>query len=279
MGKLVEGDDGQQVEEVGDWIEEKLFDVRTYVGLSHGARRKFLGLGKAGATYIDLFCGPGRARIRDNARYVDGMAVAAWKTAVAKGSPYSTVYIADKDERRRKLCAQRLKALGAPVAEILGTAADAAEKLRTVLHPQALHFALLDPYSLGALRFDILANLAAFQRMDILAHVSSMDLTRNIELQSTDLHEDNEFEEFAPAWREHIPVNLPRAERRAEVIRYWVWRVAMELGIEASESMHPIKNSKTLTLYWLVLLSRHELARKFWDATVRSRPQSTKEMF
>jgi three-Cys-motif partner protein len=279
MGKLVAGDDGQQVEEVGDWIEEKLFDVRTYVELSHGARRKFLGPGKAGATYIDLFCGPGRAKIRDTVRYVDGMAVAAWKASEAKKSPFSAVYIADKNDKRRKLCAQRLRALGAPVYEVLGTAADAAKKLRAVLHPQALHFALLDPYSLGALRFDILANLAAFQRMDILAHVSSMDLTRNIEQQSTDLNEDNEFEEFAPAWRENIPVNLPRAERRAEVIRYWAWRVGMELGIEPSDNMHPVKNSKTLTMYWLVLLSRHALPKKFWDATVKSRPQSTREMF
>lgn len=43
MGKLVSGADGLPAEEVGEWIEEKLFDVRQYVTLSHGARRKFLG--------------------------------------------------------------------------------------------------------------------------------------------------------------------------------------------------------------------------------------------
>jgi three-Cys-motif partner protein len=115
--------------------------------------------------------------------------------------------------------------------------------------------------------------------MDILAHVSSMDLDRNIEQQSADTELD-EFDEFAPAWRENVPVDLPQTERRATVIRYWAWRVGMELGLDAaSDDMHPIKNSKNRVLYWLVLLARHELAKKFWNATVKGRPQSTREMW
>jgi hypothetical protein len=39
MGKLVRGADGLPADEVGEWVEEKLFDITQYVKLSHGARR------------------------------------------------------------------------------------------------------------------------------------------------------------------------------------------------------------------------------------------------
>jgi hypothetical protein len=88
MGKPVDGDDGPPGESIGEWAEEKIFDVKEYVKLSRGARRKLLGW--SGATYIDLFCGPGRPKIRDSQRFVDGAAVAAWKTSQC-GSPFSAV--------------------------------------------------------------------------------------------------------------------------------------------------------------------------------------------
>src|SRR5260221_14577952 len=109
MGKLVPGSDGRPAEEVGPWVEDKHFVVTEYVKLSHGARSKFLGAGKGGATYIDLFCGPGQTKIRDSAQLVDGAAVAAWKAARDSGSPFTALYIADKDDERRQHCAWRLR--------------------------------------------------------------------------------------------------------------------------------------------------------------------------
>jgi hypothetical protein len=108
MGKLVRGADGLPADEVGEWVEEKHFDITQYVKLSHGARRQFLGPGKAGATYIDLFCGLGQARIRESSRIVDGAAIAAWRVADGQGSPFSAMYIADKDPTRRQHCAKRI---------------------------------------------------------------------------------------------------------------------------------------------------------------------------
>jgi hypothetical protein len=39
----VDGDDGPPGESIGEWAEEKIFDVKEYVKLSRGARRKLLG--------------------------------------------------------------------------------------------------------------------------------------------------------------------------------------------------------------------------------------------
>jgi three-Cys-motif partner protein len=276
MGKLVPGSDGLPAEEVGKWVEEKHFFITEYIKLSHGARRQFIGPNDAGAAYIDLFCGPGQAKVKGTKQYVDGAAVAAWNTAKERGSPFTAMYIADRDKARREHCATRLRTLGAPVVEIRGTAVEAVRELATMLPRQGLHFAFLDPYSLGSLSFDLLGCLAKFQRMDILVLISAMDLFRNIDQQSAD--EAWEFDEFAPAWREHVAIDLPQTERRATVMRYWAWRVRMELGLNSSSEMHPVKNSVNLLIYWLLLLHRHKLAEKFWKIVLKGRPQTTQEM-
>jgi three-Cys-motif partner protein len=127
------------------------------------------------------------------------------------------------------------------------------------------------------LSFDLLTSLAKFKRMDILVLISAMDLFRNIDQQSAG--EASEFDDFAPGWRDHVPVTLPQPERRMKVMEYWAACVAEKLQLDASSEMHPVKNSVNRLIYWLLLLSRHELAQKFWKIVLKGRPQSTREMF
>src|SRR5690606_26001052 len=61
MGKLIDGDDGLPVEEVGEWVSDKHDLLCDYIQISTYARKKYLPpLGRGGSTCIDLFCGPGR---------------------------------------------------------------------------------------------------------------------------------------------------------------------------------------------------------------------------
>jgi len=76
---LIQGDDGLPAEEVGAWAVQKHTYLARYLNISRGARQKFLGPGKAGATFIDLFCGTGRARIRETGQWIDGSAIASCK--------------------------------------------------------------------------------------------------------------------------------------------------------------------------------------------------------
>src|SRR3990172_6945115 len=73
---------------VGPWAEEKHARIRKYVDISHAARRKFVE-GQGGATYIDLLCGPGRARIRDTTRIIDGSCLVAAVEAIKSKSPFT----------------------------------------------------------------------------------------------------------------------------------------------------------------------------------------------
>ena len=178
---LIAGDDGLLAEEVGAWAIEKHNYLKRYLDISRAARKKFLGAGKAGATFIDLFGGTGRARIRETGQWIDGSAVSAWKIGQEGGSPFSEILVADIDQERRRACVQRLRRAGAPVRELSGSAIEAAKETMTTVNRYGLHFAFLDPYSLGELDFSIIQTLSQLKRIDMLIHLSVMDLQRNLE--------------------------------------------------------------------------------------------------
>jgi len=180
MSALVEGDDGLPAEEVGAWTKEKHERLRRYLDISRAARNKFLTGPSKSATFIDLFCGPGRGRVKETGEWIDGSAVAAWKISQENGAPFSKIYVADIDIERRAASAERLRRLKAPIHELTGSAADAALKVATITNRFGLHVAFLDPFSLGALHFEIIKSLARLKRMDMLIHVSAMDLQRNL---------------------------------------------------------------------------------------------------
>lgn len=73
-------DDGLELDEVGAWAKEKHERLRKYVDISRAVRRKFLSRSGC-ATYIDLFCGSGRAFIRDTNEKIDGSPLVAFKCA------------------------------------------------------------------------------------------------------------------------------------------------------------------------------------------------------
>ncbi len=146
MGKLIDGDDGLPAEEVGVWAKEKHDYLCRYIDISRSTRAKFLGPGKAGATYIDLFCGPGRCKVRDSGEWIDGGVVAAWKKSREGNAPFSQVFIGDLDVQRRQAAATRLRNLGAPVVEVDGAAVDAVKSVTAQLNAYGLNFAFLDPF-------------------------------------------------------------------------------------------------------------------------------------
>lgn len=261
MGHLIDGDDGLPAEEVGVWVKEKHDYLCRYIDISRGTRAKYLGTGKAGATYIDLFCGPGRCKVRDTGEWIDGGVVAAWKKSREGGAPFTQVFIGDLDTQRREAAATRLCQLGAPVVEIDGAAASAVQQVIARLNAYGLHFAFLDPFNLEALDFGIIDALSKLKRIDMLVHVNQMDLQRN--LVSNVMSEESVFDTFAPGWRNKVNVVRGQQEIRQRVFQYWRDQVA-SLGVWPSADMKLITGSKNQPLYWLLLAAKHDLAHKFW---------------
>lgn len=75
-------EDGLPREIVGRWVEDKHARLQKYIGISRAVRKKFIGPGKAGATYIELYCGPGRVRVEGSPEVLPGSPLVAWGEAV-----------------------------------------------------------------------------------------------------------------------------------------------------------------------------------------------------
>src|SRR6185437_5470933 len=140
--------DGLPAMPVGEWAKDKHALLKLYIEISRGVRKKFIGSGKAGATFIDLYCASGRAYIRGTAIFIDGSPLVGWTASRDCGVPFTTVHINDSDHELLEAAATRLTRLGAPVVKHGGEALAVAEKLAKELNPYALHFALIDAFNL-----------------------------------------------------------------------------------------------------------------------------------
>lgn len=199
--------------------------------------------------------------MRKTGEWIDGSCVAAWKKSVEGGAPFTTVYIADVDAEKLEYASERLRHLGAPVVPIHGRAVDTVKHVVALLRPNGLHFAFIDPFNLGAFDFEVMRTLSRLKRIDMLVHVSKMDLQRNLGFNVG--LQQSAFETFAPGWRTSINLDQSQPKIRRDVFEYWRNLVA-NLGIDASADMRLITGSMNQPLYWLLLVARHDLAHKFW---------------
>ena len=259
---------------VGAWAQDKHKLVERYVDITSATRAKFLGPGKAGATFVDLFCSYGRSYIRETNTWIDGSALVAWKTSVGGGSPFSSVYLADTDASARKACTERLRSLGATSIELDGDAIAAADQLIGHLDPYALHTVFLDPYGLGPLDFEIFRLLSRLRRVDLMIHISTMDFQRNLSSYMSATR--SELDNFAPGWREVIRPGGDPSRTRAEILEYWKTLIE-KLGVWPATEMKQIKGPGSQRLYWIALASKHPLGHKFWK--IASNPEKQGNLF
>jgi three-Cys-motif partner protein len=265
--RYTQGDDGLIVEKVGSWAVKKLKIVTDYVYASGGARKKYL---ETGAAYIDPFCGPARSLVREKTEFIDGSPVAAFKKAIDSPAQFTSINISDGDEELLAVATKRLTALNAPVRPIPGPASEALPKIVRSLNRDGLHLAFLDPYNLSALSFDLFQELAKLKRIDIIAHVSVADLQRNAARYAEEDYD--QFDKFAPGWREKVSTKTTKSAFRAAILKYWSDKVSA-LGLPQARHWQLIQADRGQRLYWLILLARHDLARGLW-AKVSSEAKS-----
>jgi three-Cys-motif partner protein len=251
--------DGLWVEHVGPWAVQKLKIVTDYIQASGAARRQYL---ESGAAYIDVFSGPGRSRIRTTDELIDGSPVAAFRKAKTSLAPFTSLHISDADSDLLGSAEKRLMKLGARVLTVPGPASAALPKIVRQLNPAGLHFAFLDPHNLGSLSFDLFQSLATLKRIDIIVHVSLSDLQRNADRYTSTAHD--QFDKFAPGWREHIRPDINQASLRAAILQHWSEKV-MALGLPQANHCELITGPNNVRLYWLIFLARHELAHSLWE--------------
>jgi three-Cys-motif partner protein len=255
--------DGLIVDEVGPWAREKHLRLSRYVDLAKGARAKFAPpRGTGGASYIELFSGPGRSLIEGTSEYIDGSPLVAYRAAHASGVRFSEIHLNDIDGEKAAALDARIRSAGGAAVVHNGPAAIVIDNMINAINPAGLHFAFLDPYNLEYLSFDIIEKLSRFRHMDMLVHVSVQDLQRNLDRYSV---QGGVFDKFAPGWRTKVNPNQAIAPFRAALLDYWLGEIR-KLGTMPAEGMELIVGSKNQRLYWLMFVAAHELAQKLWGA-------------
>ena len=264
--------DGMPREIVGEWVRDKHARLQRYVHISGtGVRKQWLKHpNSAGATYIELLSGPGKVRVKNEQVAIDGSPLVAWREAQKTDSAFTEVWVADKDENLVSAAKTRLLRVGANVKSEVGLAVDTVDSVVRGLNQHALHFAFLDPFSLGALPFVVIEKLAGLKRMDILIHFSTQDLTRNLRRYIDD--PNSPLDTFAPGWREKIDdFNRSDDQIRGMIFEHWREKIS-GIGMDTAEAAELIVGPTRQPLYWLAFAARHPQALKFWEKIRRIQP-------
>ncbi|MGD0143416.1 MAG: three-Cys-motif partner protein TcmP [Rhizomicrobium sp.] len=260
-------DDGLPVSDAGEWALEKHDRLQRYVDIARGVRKGFIN--QAGATYIDLYSGPGRSRIPTGA-LIEGSPLVAARKAHDGGAPFNDIYIADENATTVDAAESRLGAAGFRSHKSVGKAEYIVGSIVDRLNPYGLHFAFLDPFSLDDLPFSIIERLAAVKRMDLLIHVSAQDLNRNLRRYIDD--PNGPLDRLAPGWRKVVNTSEVDRNVRTGIFNHWL-SLIRGLDMQPSEGIEKVSGGNNQPLYWLVFVARHELASEFWGKICNVSPQ------
>ena len=221
--------------------------------------------------YLDLFAGPGRARIKGTTKIV-----AASPLIALDIEPAFDQYIFCEKKKEKIDALQTRVRRDYPEAKAVFQPGDANELVAEVLEkiPQhtrgfkVLSFCFVDPYNLGDLSFDTIDRLS-HRFIDFLVLIATdMDASRNVSIY--ELPGNATVERFlgVPEWRtewEEAKAKgesfssylMDRFSKQMEARRY------IRAPIEETKLVR--STEKNLPLYRLALFSRHELGKKFWE--------------
>lgn len=256
--------DGLPVQCVGFWERDKHEPLEHYIEATWGARAKFLnprvGVVPGGAAFIDLYAGPGKARVRSTGLVVDGSPLIALKHDRAR---FSKVILCDIEPASVDALKKRTASYGERVVIVAGSCHDEIDRIVKDIPPRGLNFALIDPYSLDQLDFETIARLAKFERMDMLLHFPTMDAKRN---WSQGAQQKLTKALGTDAWKEKV--RKPREVTRAiETLREGL--KSFGYTGETVRSI-AVKNGTQGVIYHLVYASKDKLGDTIWDSIVKT---------
>lgn len=251
---------------VGDWVPKiKHTLLAKYISSAYGAMNRW-----PHRVFIDPFCGPGRIQVKGEAFTRDGGSVVAWRQAMKSGTSYTQMMVGDLDPERVSAAHLRLRALDAPAAGFEGPAEETVQQIVEQVPRGALCLAYLDPYNLSLLNFEMIRTLASLPNVDFAVHFSTMDLSRNVGLESDP--ERFRFDQVAPGWKQALAGVSP-TNRRVAFLNYWMGLVR-GLDFKFSREMPLVSNNSGHEIYRLVFFARHDLPIRLWGDVAKDEVQS-----
>lgn len=269
----VPGDDGQPVQHVGEWSKDKHDYLRRFLEAAANPRSKFIPpQGPGGAAFIDLFAGPGRARVATTGELIDGSPLIALKQAIR----FTKVILCEANDENVSALRKRV----APYRSAKIVPGDSNSTIGDIVKeipPAGLNVALIDPFNLGSLVFDTIGQLASFQRMDLIVFFPVNEIRRWL---------DDKPETYGPyldralgttRWRSVI--SSGRGDAVLRLINVFREELTKRFSYgEKKTYTTPIRNQNTV-LYHLVFASKHTKADEIWTGVTKRTPQGQKKLF
>ncbi|MCK9595008.1 MAG: three-Cys-motif partner protein TcmP [Candidatus Omnitrophica bacterium] len=280
------GTDELVVQCVGPWVEDKYFFLVSYLNASCKARKKFAD--KGNAIFIDLFSGPGKCVIKKENKEIDSGGIRALKRDEA---PFNELFYFDinadnVDALKKRIGNKTFFHVRHGDANVL-TKQLVSELLKKHWR---YHFAFIDPFGPDGLKFTTLKELAKLDRMDMLIHFPIGAIKRNLStwVKGT----DTILDEFlgTTEWRKKIKgqennvfnVLLNIFKDQLKSIGYPENGLKLfppKNNIYAGLPTVPVKNTKEVDLYVLILASKNALAQKIWNSIIKNDPSGQKTFF
>jgi three-Cys-motif partner protein len=273
---IVVADDGLIAPEVGEWSEEKYKLISSYAQMfSDGMKNKW-----DVRTYVDLFAGAGRAKIRGVDKFVDTSAILAAKTA----TPFDKYIFCDLNSDKLSALEARVSknVPGLDVAYIPGDVNKSCEKIlgaipRPSKGKRVLSFCVVDPFNTGDFLFETIRSLSKYF-MDFLVLIpSGMDGNRNVKAYLEEVNANIERFLGNKNWRQDWNAFSKRRNSFSDFMIHSFCQSMVGLKYLDSEQhlkkiVLPVKN---VLLYHLTFFSRDEMGLKFWKQSLKYSDQQT----
>ncbi len=260
-------DDGLPIAEVGSWAEDKYRLVSLYDKLfSTGMKRKW-----DARVYIDLYAGPGFARVEGSQRILWGSPL----LALGVPDPFDKYILCESDSILLDALRRRVARLfpRQDVAYVQGDCNERVQEIHSLIPPysperRVLTFCFADPFDIS-IKFSTIRRFCSPFLMDFLFLLAlHMDANRNISYYtnpaSTKIAEFLGLADWRDRWQtvQMQAISFPRflAEQFSSQMQ--------SLGYLPMpfEKMKLIRSDiKNLPLYHLALFSRHPRAYQYWD--------------
>lgn len=265
-------DDGLPTSPVGPWALQKyrlldLYDTLFSTGMKRRWNRR---------VYIDLFSGPGHAKVRGTERIVETSPLIAPRVP----DRFDKYIFCDRDAKNISALRHRVgrEFPGVEASYVIGdcneVVAEIVEQIpKASKGKSVLSFCFADPFGIDDLKFKTIQTLSARSRMDFLV-LLALDVDAN-RFQSLYVKETSRvIDEFLDdsSWRSRwATARAQGVDFRVFLAEAFASRMVrlgyLPAGLERMKEVR--SDEKNLPLYHLAFFSKHPRGYQFWDQVLK----------
>lgn len=255
--QLVPGEDGLPVLEVRPWAQDKLYFLSYFMAIFNGGMKNRW----ENRAYIDLLSGPGRCKITDTSKEIDGSPLCALKSE----TPFTHCFFNDIDLESKGALEARARDFECETYHYNEDCNTAVDQILKDLPSGALSLAFIDPWN-WEFTFESLRRLTKARAMDLIItfHVGSIKRNAHKVLKQLNLSIGDS------GWRPLYFQSIGRGERKGSriILDYYENKLKTVAGYKFVDDFVSVRNTVGVPIYHLIYASRHQTGEKFWKEAI-----------